>query len=149
MKKNLFLIFAFAILGLISCEKYDPTNSNSVTHRDESTKITSPTFEKYLTTTDYDGFSIRMRFDNGGDTRENMSCIVHWRAYAKKPSSTPTTSDLTNNESMRIYGNTVRSTVFDKSHAGYNGGTYIYYCATCSNSRYSVTTPVTFCIVKR
>ena len=148
MKKNLFLIIAVAMLGLISCEKYDPINSNNVSYH-ESTNITMPSFEKYLTTTDYDGFSIRMRFDNGGDTRENMSCTVHWRAYSSKPSKTPTKSDLTKNESMRIYGSTVRSTVFDKSHAGYNGGTYIYYCATCSNSRYSVTTPVTFCIVKR
>ena len=108
-----------------------------------------PSFEKYLTTSDYDGFSIRMRFDNGGDIRDNMSCTVHWKAYSSKPSSTPTMSDLTNNETMRIYGNTRKTTTFDKSHAGHRGGTYIYYCATCSNSRHSVTTPVTFCIVKR
>lgn len=147
--KSKLLIYAMAatMMCMISCEKYEPMDT---THsHEEQTRIEMPSFEKYLTTTDYDGFSIRMRFDNGGDVRENMSCTVHWKAYPSKPSSTPRKSDLTNNESMRIYGNTKGSTTFDKSHAGYRGGTYIYYCATCSNSRYSVTTPVTFCIVKR
>ena len=140
---------AIAMLAIISCETYEPVDMNQSHDTEEETRVEIPSFEKYLTTTDYDGFSIRMRFDNGGDTRDNMSCTVHWKAFSSKPSSTPTLRDLTNNESMRICGNTRNSTTFDKSHAGYRGGTYIYYCATCSNSRYSVTTPVTFCIVKR
>ena len=149
MKRKLIYLMAAAVMCITSCEKYEPMDTNHSHEHEQATRISSPSFEKYLTTTNHDGFSIRMRFDNGGDTRENMSCTVHWRAYGSKPSSTPTISDLTNTESMRIYGNTTGSTTFDKSHAGYRGGTYIYYCATCSNSRYSVTTPVTFCIVKR
>lgn len=149
MKNALTLIFVATVMALASCEKYEPYDSTDQSFNDSSSSISAPSFEKYLTTTDYDGFSIRMRFDNGGDTRENMSCTVHWKAYSSKPSSTPSKSDLTKNESMRIYGNTLNTTTFDKSHAGYRGGTYIYYCATCSNSKYSVTTPVTFCIVKR
>ncbi len=149
MKRNLILSMAIAMLAIISCETYEPVYMNHSHDTEEETRVGMPSFEKYLTTTDYDGFSIRMRFDNGGDIRDNMSCTVHWKAYSSKPSSTPTMSDLTNNETMRIYGNTRKTTTFDKSHAGYRGGTYIYYCATCNNSRYSVTTPVTFCIVKR
>jgi hypothetical protein len=128
---------------------YEPIDMNDHNHYEkEDIRVGKPSFEKYLTTTYSDGFSIRMRFDNGGDIKQNMSCTVHWKAYPKKPSSTPTVSDLTKNESMRIYASTSGSTTFDKSHAGFIEGTYIYYCATCSNSKYSVTTPVTFCIIR-
>lgn len=78
-----------------------------------------------------------------------MKCVVHWKAYSSKPSTKPKASALTRNETMRVYSSTKRSTTFDKSHAGYNGGTYIYYYFVCSNSKHSVTTDVTYEIVKR
>ena len=136
-------VFMFAFSG---CEESDPdfVYENTVTD-----KISAPTFDKYLTTTDTDGFSIRLRFTNGGDKRENMSCYVYWRAYARKPDSAPKESDMTKCESMRIYSHNSVKTTFDKSHAGYNGGTYIYYYAVCENSKGECKTKLNYTIVKR
>lgn len=131
---------------VISCDKDEP----NFEYEDVVTSnISLPTFDKYLTTTDTDGFSIRIRFKNGGDNRENMSCQVYWKAYSSKPSSTPTERDLTRSEQMRIYDHTKTKTTFDKSHAGYNGGTYIYYYAVCKNSKGTCKTDITYTIVKR
>ena len=130
----------------ISCEKdtVDIEYENNAANN-----ISAPTYDKDLTTTDTDGFSIRLRFTNGGDKMENMSCKVHWKAYSKKPSSTPTEKDLTKTETMRIYSQTKIKTTFEKAHAGYNGGTYIYYYAVCENSKGSCKTKITYSIVKR
>ena len=143
-----FSILFLCILSVIivSCEK-DETDSE---YKDNTTsKVSIPVFDKYLTTTDLDGFSIRLRFTNGGDDRENMSCQVYWKAFKSKPSSTPTEQDLTEIEQMRIYDHTKTKTTFDKSHAGYNGGTYVYYYAVCKNSKGSCKTNVSYTIVKR
>lgn len=131
---------------VLSCDKDEP----NFEYEDVVTSnISLPTFDKYLTTTDTDGFSIRIRFKNGGDNRENMSCQVYWKAYSSKPSSTPTERDLTRSEQMRIYDHTKTKTTFDKSHAGYNGSTYIYYYAVCKNSKGTCKTDITYTIVKR
>jgi len=135
-------------LTFYSCDKEEITQETSITIPGGS-NLTSPTLDKILTTTDYDGFSIRLRFTNGGDVTDNISCKVHWRAYSSKPSTMPRTSDMNQSEPMRTYASTKTKTTFDKSHAGYKGGTYIYYYAVCKNSKYSCTTPVTFTIVKR
>lgn len=141
------LSLSLSMFLLSACEK-DMEQSVSVTIP-STPNIEPPTLDKYLTTTDTDGFSIRMRFTNGGDVPDNMKCTVYWKSYASKPSTTPSASSLSNVESMRVYASTSRSTTFDKSHAGYNGGTYIYYYAVCRNSKYSCTTPVTYTVVKR
>jgi hypothetical protein len=136
-------IFSIVTVG---CDKED----KDFEYEDKTTsKVSAPTFDKYLTTTDTDGFSIRLRFTNGGDDRENMSCQVYWKAFSSKPSSTPSERDLTKSEQMRIYNHTKTKTTFDKSHAGYNGGTYIYYYAVCKNSKGSCKTNITYTIVKR
>lgn len=115
-----------------------------------TSNLSVPELDKYLTTTDYDGVSFRVRFTNGGDTNENMSCKVHWRRYASKPSKTPKASEMTEHETMRKYGSgTKTKTTFDKSHAGFSGGTYLYYYFECSNSRHTTKTDVTYCIIKR
>lgn len=88
---------AIGMLAFIPCETYEPVDMDYFYDREEETRVEMPSFEKFLTTTDYDGFSIRIRFDNSGDTRDNMSCIVHWKAYSSKPSSTPAKRALTNN----------------------------------------------------
>ena len=149
--KKLFIISITAILfGLTSCEKYEPTYSSSDFYGSEQTKnVSAPTLDCYLTTTDLCSFNIKLRFNNGGDEHRNMSCTLHWRAYSSKPSTTPKESELNKVESMRIIDHTSRKTTFSKEHAGFNGGTYIYYYATCSNSKATVTTPVKFCIIKR
>lgn len=41
------------------------------------------------------------------------------------------------------------SIVFNKSHAGSTGGTYIYYYVECHNSNGSAETPVSYTVVKR
>ena len=130
----------------ISCDKDE---SDFEYENVETNNISIPKFDKYLTSTDKDSFSIRIRFTNGGDNRENMSCQVHWKAYSNKPSLTPSEGDLTMNEQMRVYDHTKTKTTFDKSHAGYNGGTYIYYYAECKNSKGSCKTSITYTIVKR
>lgn len=143
------LLFSLALTGMTACEEDDISQITDIEVDIPSKDITYPSLDKYLTTTDTDGFSIRARFDNGGDVTSNMSCTVHWRAYTSKPSSRPSTSAMNRHESMRIYDKTTKSTTFDKSHAGYSGGTYIYYYMECENSKYTCTTPVTYTIVKR
>lgn len=139
------------LLGLVAMQGCDPDSPDS-RYPDpgiSQTSLTSPTLEKYLTTTDTDGVSFRVRFGHGGDVPENMSCKVHWCQYASKPSKTPSRSDMTKHEMMRTYGSTKRSTTFDRSHAGFKGGMYIYYYFECSNSRFTTNSEVTFCVVKR
>lgn len=56
---------------------------------------------------------------------------------------------MTEHETMRQYGGgTKTKTTFDKSHAGFRGGTYLYYYFECSNSRHTTKSEVTFCVVK-
>ena len=129
-----------------ACHKQCPEDFSSNTEINTSkVKVKKPTFDKYLSTTDKDGFSIRVRFKTGGDKESNICATVYWKAYSKKPSTKPTKKDLTKIESMRQYGSATyhntgskkgmtESIVFDKSHAGYSGGTYIYYYVECTNS---------------
>lgn len=144
---SLFAIMTF-LLGLCACETVDYESLNG-SGTSSTTKITQPELERYLTTTTTDMVSLRCRFNNGGDTWDNMNCIVHWRRYASKPSTTPKASDMNQHETMRQYATTSRSTTFDKTHAGFSGGTYVYYYFECSNSKYTTKTDVTFCVVKR
>ena len=149
MKKFIKVLGIFiASLLMVGCDKdEDITQSTDIDI--DLTTIGEPSLDKYLTTTYLDGFSIRARFNNGGDDTENMSCTVYWKAYSSKPSKTPKASDLTKAESMRVYASTKIKTTFDKSHAGYGKGTYIYYYMKCRNSRYSCTTSVTHTVVGR
>lgn len=133
---------------MVSCDKDDDYIKTEDTDI-PSSQLTRPKFEKYLTTTTTDIVSLRCRFTNGGDKSNNMRCTVHWRKYSSKPSTTPKASNMTNHESMRQYSTTQSTTTFDKTHAGYNGGNYIYYYFECSNSKYTTTTDITYCIVKR
>lgn len=123
-------------------------------------KVTKPTFDKYLTTTDLDGFSIRVRFKTGGDKESNLRATVHWKAYSKKQTPRPSKSELTKVESMRQYGSAVyhntgskkgmtESIVFDKSHGGYGVGTYIYYYTECTNSVGSDESSVNYTVIIR
>lgn len=147
-----FILIFVILVATASCEKEEPKRSGSYSSSSSGTltnKVSKPKYEKNLTTTDLDGFSIRLRFNNGGDSYDNMSCTLYWSAYPSKPSKTPQKSNLRKVEDMRIYDHNKKSTVFDKSHAGYSGGTYIYYCAECSNSKGTCTTNVTYTIVKR
>lgn len=151
--KNNKTLFLLLIVGMsfvtTSCDKDDDEyNRNDVVETPVS-KISQPTFEKYLTTTTFSDVSMRCRFKNGGDTWENMNCTVHWRRYSSKPTTTPKSSDMTNHESMRQYATTSKSTTFDKTHTGFSGGTYVYYYFECKNSKYTTKTDVTYCIVKR
>lgn len=133
----------------VSCGKDDNTLNREPDFPDTS-NLTYPKLDKYLTTTDYDGVSFRVRFTNGGDVMENMSCTVHWRRYSSKPSKTPKAGDMTEHESMRYYGaGTKLKTTFDRSHAGITGGSYLYYYFECSNSAYTTETDITYCVVKR
>lgn len=154
MKLRKLITFFTLTLGCIlvatSCDKDDDNSFYSKPDQPTTTKLSAPELDKHLTTTDRDGVSFRVRFTNGGDTNDNMSCKVHWRRYSSKPSKTPTRNDMTEHETMRQYGSgTKTSTTFDKSHAGISGGTYLYYYFECSNSRHSTKSGVTYCIVKR
>ncbi len=138
---SLLLVLAFG------CSE-DDSNDGEI-QQSESTQIVAPRLEKILTTTTTDDVSFRARFNSGGDSYENMKCTVHWRKYSERQSETPRPSDMTNHETMRQYGSTSRSVTFDKSHAGFYGGEYLYYYFECSNSKRTVETDVTFCVIKR
>lgn len=140
-----------------SCDTDEPDNPSSTSTTNKQ-KVTKPSFDKYLSTSDKASFSIRVRFKTGGDSESNLSAIVHWQAYSKKTSSTPKKSELSKVESMRQYGaatyhNTgskkgmTESIVFDKSHAGYSGS-YIYYYVECRNSVGSAESSVTYMVAK-
>lgn len=162
MKTKLFfkiccIIFAFS--WLCSCDHDDEEDFSSNTEINKS-KVTKPTFNKFLSTTDTDGFSIRVKFKTGGDKESNIHAAVFWKAYSTKPSTKPAKKDLTKVESMRQYGSATyhntgskkgmtESIVFDKSHAGYSGGTYIYYYVECTNSVGSDESSISYQIVKR
>lgn len=163
MKKVFFLTsicFAFAICLLCGCSPDVENDIHSSSTTTTTPKISAPKFDKHLSTTDLDGFSIRVRFKTGGDDESNLSATVYWKSCSKKPSTTPTKKELTKVESMRQYGSAVyhntgskkgmtESIVFDKSHAGYNGGTYIYYYVECENSVGSASSSISYKIVKR
>lgn len=57
---------AFAATCLFcGCSSDDENDNNSSSTTTTTTlKVTAPKFDKYLTTTDLDGFSIRVRFKN-------------------------------------------------------------------------------------
>ena len=151
MIKRLFFALSavFCLFSVTSCGDDDPI-SHEPDMPSANKQLTAPHLDKDLTTTDLDGVSFRVRFTNGGDTNDNMSCTVHWARYSGKQSRTPSHSDMTRHESMRQYGGgTKTKTTFDKSHAGISGGTYLYYYFECSNSRQTTRTPVTYTIVKR
>ena len=115
----------------------------------------------WLCSCDPDNETISSTTDKtGGDKESNIHATVYWKAYSKKLSSKPSKSELTKVESMRQYGSATyhntglkkgmtESIVFDKSHAGYNGGTYIYYYVECKNSVGSDESPISYEIVKR
>lgn len=144
----LALCVGFSLL-VAGCDNDDYDYNNGDVTQPSTSRVSKPSFEKYLTTTTYEEVSFRCRFANGGDTWENMGCTVHWREYRSKPSTVPKASDMTKHETMRIYATTSRSTTFDKTHTGFSGGTYVYYYFECHNSKYRIKTNVTHCVVKR
>lgn len=155
MKYSKLIIALFAILSvtLSACEKDEPKVPSSSTTT-TSKKVTAPSYDANLSTSDLASFSIRVRFKTGGDTEQNLSATVHWQAYSTKPSTKPSKSELTKVETMRQYGSATyhntgskkgmtESIVFDKSHAGY-GGSYIYYYVECKNSKGTASSTVTY-----
>lgn len=148
INRILFVLVAGLAFVATSCEK-DEEHTSDKEVQTPASNISKPTFEKNITTTTTDQVSLRCRFNNGGDTWNNMNCTVHWRKYSSKPSTKPKASEMSNHESMRQYASTSKSTTFDKTHAGFTGGTYVYYYFECRNSKYTTTTDVTYCVVKR
>lgn len=163
LKKILRLFCVFAVCALCSCGGDEPEtakDSSSANQSTSSQKVTKPSFDMFLTTTDKDGFSLRVRFKTGGDKESNLRAKVNWKAYSKKPSAKPSRSELSKSETMRQYGSATyhntgskkgmtESIVFDKSHAGYSGGTYIYYYVVCTNSKGSAESSIDYTIVRR
>lgn len=152
---SLVLCFVMASCGGDEPDKPSSGTSGGSTPGGSTTqRITKPSFDKDLSTSDLASFSIRVRFKTGGDKESNLSATVHWNSYRSKPSKTPSKKDLTKTESMRQYGSATyhntgskkgmtESIVFDKSHAGY-GGSYIYYYVECTNSKGSASSAVSY-----
>ncbi len=159
LKKLTLCVLVIASCCISSCNPDDEPISSNIGNTN-TPKVVAPSFDKFLSTTDTDGFSIRVRFKTGGDKESNIKAKVYWKNYSTKPLSKPSKNDLTNIESMRQYGSATyhntgsmkgmtESIVFDKSHAGYGGGTYIYYYVECKNSVGSATSSISYTIVKR
>lgn len=154
--KYLFVILVLFSLVLTSCETDEPKSPSSSKTTSDKQKISRPSFDKYLSTSDKASFSIRVRFKTGGDKESNIGAIVHWKAYSGKQTKVPKKSELTKSEKMRIYGSATyhktgskkgmtESIVFDKSHASY-GKCYIYYYVECQNSVGSAESSVTYMV---
>ena len=156
-KALMTVLFVGTMLIISGCDKENGSIDYSG-NGSSSSKITMPSFDKFLSTVDTDGFAIRARFKTGGDSEGNIRATVHWKNYSGRPSSTPGKSDLTKSENMRqrdvTYHNTgskkgtTESIVFEKEHGGYNGGTYIYYYVECTNSKGTAVSPISHVIVK-
>ncbi|MCM1316885.1 MAG: hypothetical protein NC241_01740 [Bacteroides sp.] len=160
MKISKLLLLPMLVISLTfsSCNTDEPDSSSTSSTTTTNKKVAKPKFDKFLSTSDMATFSIRVRFKTGGDREANLNATVHWKAYSKKPSSTPKKSELSIVESMRQYGaatyhNTgskkgmTESIVFDKSHAGCRSS-YIYYYVECSNSVGSSETSITYMVTK-
>ena len=80
MRKVFFLTsfcLAFATCLFCGCSPDDENdNHSSSTTTTTMQKITAPKFDKYLTTTDLDGFSIRVRFKTGGDKENPLAELI-------------------------------------------------------------------------
>mgnify|MGYP007130798091 CR=1 FL=1 len=78
MKKYRFLRICCVLIvtfgWLCSCDPNDETISS--TTDTNTSKVTKPTFDKFLSTTDTDGFSIRVRFKTGGDKESNICATL-------------------------------------------------------------------------
>ncbi|MDO5764913.1 MAG: hypothetical protein Q4P84_04310 [Elusimicrobiales bacterium] len=147
--RALMLLFAVGV-SFTSCSKDDDEyDSMSSYQSSSSSSLTKPELAKNITTTTYDDLNFKARFSNGGDTYDNMTCTVYWGSYTKKQATTPKVSALTKSGSMKLYDTAKKSTTFSKSYTGLSGGTCIYYYFKCSNSKYTVNTDVTYCIIKR
>lgn len=163
--RNFKVIIGIMLVGLsltvASCDKDDddsPKKGNTGTvsggtstgGSSSTNKISQPTLKKILTTTTTSNVSFRCTYDMGGDKKSNMSCTVYWTQYSKKPTATPSLSDLKKAESMREYASSSNTSItFDRTHAGFSGGTYVYYAFECRNSKYTSKTGVLYTIVKR
>lgn len=155
--KNIFILVGCLIL-LSACERDEPSKPSSSTSTSNVT-VTKPSFDKFLTSTDLDGFDLMVRFKSGDDYYENISGTVYWRAYGSKPTTTPKKSDMNKKETARLYTATYYNSgtkkgrtskvVLEKAHAGYSGGTYIYYYMECRNSKGSAQSDLSYTIVKR
>lgn len=69
MRKVSFLTsfcLAFATCLFCGCSPDDGNDNHSSSTTTTTQKVTAPKFDKHLTTTDLDGFSIRVRFKTGG-----------------------------------------------------------------------------------
>lgn len=159
MLRNLFITIMLCVC-FTSCDPDEDKPKLSTSTSTSSQSITRPSFDKFLSTSDKASFSIRVRFKTGGDKEQNINATVHWSAYASKPSKTPSKSELSKVESMRQYGSATyyntgskkgmtESIVFDKSHAGYSGGYYIYYYVECTNSKGSASSSITYMVTVR
>lgn len=86
MRKVSFLTsfcLSFATCLFCGCSPDDENDNHSSSTTTTTQKVTAPKFDKYLTTTDLDGFSIRVRFKTGGDKESNLSATVYWKNYSK------------------------------------------------------------------
>lgn len=159
MSSKISYILILSILLLSGCTDEPDTNSSSESTSTSNVTVTKPTFDKFLTSTDRDGFDLMVRFKSGDDFYENISGTVYWRAYSSKPSTTPKKSDMNKMETARLYTATYHNTgekkgrtasvVLEKAHAGYSGGTYIYYYMECRNSKGKGESEISYTIVKR
>lgn len=69
MRKVSFLTsfcLAFATCLFCGSSPDDENDNHSSSTTTTTQKVTAPKFDKHLTTTDLDGFSIRVRFKTGG-----------------------------------------------------------------------------------
>lgn len=148
LAKYLFILLLsmLSTIVLTSCEKDDDYLYEEDT---EMSDIAKPIFDKDITTTTTSDVTFRARFNNGGDKKENMYCLVYWRAYSKKPNLTPGYSDMNKSDFMRVYSSTSTKTTFDQAHSGMKGGYYIYYYFECTNSKGTTNTDIMHTIIKR
>ena len=82
-----------------------PSSGNATSN---TQKVTKPTFAKFITTADYDGFSVKARFKTGGDKESNLSATIYWQKYSSKPTKTPTKSDLKRVDAVSLGGSSLQ-----------------------------------------
>jgi len=124
-----------------SCDVDEPSNNSdeNASHKSDlslpESDLSLPEFRSDLSHGDFDGVYFRCRFGNGGDSNDNMSCVVHWIRYTEEPASTPQKHDMDYHEEMRNFKSDRFSIVFEKAHAGKSVRGWLYYYFECTNSK--------------
>ena len=138
----------FSCIIITSCEPDDePKSTNNNNTTSSSTTEVKPEIAKVSSTSTKSDFTVTFRVKSvktptvtmkyGGESSKTSNPSL-------KKSSTPQCVDIVDMKSKKYSWYYYKTT-----HTGFNGGTYVYYQITASNSKGSDKSSIGYCIIKR